>query len=201
MDEFQKILKVLSKKDPVLGVVIRQAKLQAAVPRKNHFQSLVASVISQQLSTKAADTIEQRFVDIFGGKFPKPHQILRKTDVQLRKAGLSGSKVTYIKNIAEAVTSGSIKFKQLLKADDETVIAELTKIKGIGRWTAEMFLMFSLGRPDIFSHGDLGLKNAIKKLYKIDPTVHTKKYHKLIESWKPHRSIASRYLWKSLDSE
>ena len=115
----------------------------------------------------------------------------------MRKAGLSGSKVQYIKNIARAVESGEINFRKLSKASNEEVIESLTKIKGIGRWSAEMFLMFSLARPDVFSKGDLGLKIAIKKLYNLEPRKNKKKYEALVESWKPYRTLACIILWKS----
>lgn len=205
MDSHQASLKHLSK-DPVLRRVIKQAKLQPLQPRKNHFQSLVVSIINQQLSTKAADTIEHRFVDLFaspersrrGGKFPKPSAILKKSDSALRKCGLSGSKVKYIKGLAKAVGKNELNFKKLSRAEDEEIISELIKLKGIGQWTAEMFLIFSLNRPNVFSVGDLGLRNAVKKLYKIDAKVHTKKMQKLLDSWHPHKSLASRHLWASL---
>lgn len=191
--------------------LIRRAKLKALVPRENYFESLVNSIISQQLSTRAAETIRLRFLKTFGidaerrqskrmgAHFPSARQILKKTDDQLSACGLSGSKVSYIKNLAQAVEEGSVDFTNIGKKGDEEIIEMLTKVKGIGRWTAEMFLIFSLCRPNIFSHGDLGLKNAIKKLYRIDPKLHKKKYLKLIESWSPHQSLASRHLWASLD--
>jgi DNA-3-methyladenine glycosylase II len=199
MQSLKKTLEELADGDKVLAGVLKQVKLKALRPQQNHFESLVVSIINQQLSTQAADTIERRFKDIFGGTMPQPKEILKKSDTALRKSGLSFSKIRYIKNIARAVEMGELNFKKLVKASDAEVIEVLTKIKGIGRWTAEMFLIFSLARPDIFSQGDLGLKNAIKKLYKLDPLLHKKKYLQLIESWKPHRSLVSRHLWASLN--
>ncbi len=207
--------KYLSKTDPVLRKIIGRIKLKERKAHKRYFESLVVAIINQQLSTKAADTIEKRFVALFertsknsdgrpersriGGKFPKPGQVLRKSDATLRKAGLSLQKISYIKSLAKLINQGDINFNRFSKMSDEEIIVKLTEVKGIGRWTAEMFLMFCLGRPDVFSHGDLGLKNAIKKWYKLELKRHPKKYYKLVESWSPHRTTAARYLWASLD--
>ena len=199
MNHHQKALRHLAKRDKVMAGLVKQIKLQPLAARKNHFQSLVTSIISQQLSVKAAATIEQRFVDLFKGRFPSSSEILKKSDRVLRKSGLSGSKISYIKNIAREVEQGRLNFKKLSKKSDEEIIAELTQIKGIGRWTAEMFLIFSLRHLDIYSQGDLGLKNAVTKLYKINPKFHTRKLQTILENWKPYRSVASRLLWKSLE--
>ena len=119
----------------------------------------------------------------------------------MRRAGLSKAKVIYIKNLARAVQQDNLDFKKFARMSDEEIISALTEIKGIGRWTAEMFLIFSLCRPNVFSHGDLGLKNALKKLYNIDSKLHTRKLKKLLDSWEPHKSLASRHLWASLNNE
>lgn len=199
MTSHKKSLEQIAEKDPVLRKIIQQIKLTKLQRRTDYFQSLVNSIISQQLSTKAALSIRNKFVALFGGVFPSARQILKKSDSKLRQAGLSFGKISYIKNLAEAVERGSLDLKNIDRLSDEEIINSLVQIKGIGRWTAEMFLLFSLGRPDVFSHGDLGLKNAIKKLYRLDPKVHKKKYLKLIESWSPHNSLVSRILWKSLE--
>jgi len=194
----KKSLLHLSKVDPIMAGVIKRAKVEPLRPRKNHFESLVVAIINQQLSGKAADTIEKRFRSLFGGKFPKPAQVLKLSDVKLRRAGLSFQKISYIKNIARAVERGSLDFRKMKNLDDEEIIVSLTKIKGIGRWTAEMFLMFSLARPNVFSLGDLGLRNGLKKMYKIDAKRHHKKLQKLLDLWHPHKTTASRHLWVSL---
>ena len=211
ISSFKQSLEQLAKKDPIMRDLIRRAQLKILVPRENYFESLVNSIISQQLSTKAAESIRLRFLEEFGitaarqqsrrmgAHFPSARKILQKSDERLRACGLSGSKVSYIKNLAQAVEDGNVDFTNIGKRGDEEIIEMLTKVKGIGRWTAEMFLIFSLCRPDIFSHGDLGLKNAIKKLYRIDPKLHKKRYAKLIESWSPYQSLASRHLWASLE--
>lgn len=190
--------KHLQKADKVLAAVIKRVVLAERKPHKRYFEALTRAIISQQLSTKAADSIAKKFVATYGGKFPKPNEISKKSVSQLRKAGLSFQKIDYIKSLAKLIDQGKINFKKFGKMSDEEIIINLTEVKGIGRWTAEMFLMFALGRPDVFSHGDLGLRNAIKKLYKLDKDLHTKKYHKLVESWSPHRTTAARYLWASL---
>lgn len=185
------------KKDRVLRGVINRVNLKPRRAHKRYFESLCVSIINQQLSGKAADAIEQKFRNLFGGKFPKPEAVLKKSDARLRAAGLSFPKIAYIKSLAKLIQQGKIKFNKFSKLDDEQIIGQLIQVKGIGRWTAEMFLMFCLNRPDVFSHGDLGLRTAIKKLYKLDRDRHSKKYHALVESWKPYRTAAARYLWAS----
>jgi DNA-3-methyladenine glycosylase II len=192
--------KHLAKIDPTLAKIIMQIKLEARKPHKRYFETLVVAIINQQLSTKAAATIKNRFVALFKVRgFPSAEQVLRKSDKSLRAAGLSFQKIGYIKSLAKLVSKGEVKFNKFAKMTDEEIIAQLILVKGIGRWTAEMFLMSALVRPDVFSHGDLGLKNAIKKWYKLEMKKHPKKYHALVESWSPHRTTAARYLWASLN--
>lgn len=194
--------KYLKKVDPVLAKLILEFKLKDRKAHKRYFESLCGAIISQQLSTKAADTIEKRFIALFKSRsFPKPEEVLKLTDEKLRSAGLSFQKISYIKSLASLVKNKQIDFKKFSKMSDEEIIEVLVKVKGIGRWTAEMFLMFCLGRPDVFSHGDLGLKNAVKKLYKLEQDRHKNKYHKLVASWSPHRTTAARYLWASLNNK
>jgi DNA-3-methyladenine glycosylase II len=161
-------------------------------------QSLIKSIISQQLSVKAADTIYKRFIELFGEtSFPKARQIVDMEDEKIRAAGLSFSKIKYVKSVANAFISDLIDIEKIRKQSDEEVIAELIQIKGVGRWTAEMILIFALQRPDVFSIGDLGVRNAITKLYGItdqDEMIH------LAEKWKPNRSTACWYLWRSLEN-
>jgi DNA-3-methyladenine glycosylase II len=192
----------LKKADPILAKIIGKIKLKERKPHKRYFEALCVSIINQQLSGKAAATIEKRFIALFPDKkFPKPAQVLKKSDKVLRTAGLSFQKISYIKSLAGLVEKGKIDFGRFTKLTDEEIIGLLTEVKGIGRWTAEMFLIFCLNRPDVFSHGDLGLRNAVKKWYKLDKDRQTKRYHQLVESWKPHRTAAARYLWKSLELE
>ncbi len=161
-------------------------------------EELIEAIINQQLSGKAADTIYKRFLALFKStKFPKPEQILKLDVEKLRAAGMSYSKANYIKNIAQAFKNGQLNIKKIQAMPDEEVITELTKIKGVGKWTAEMILIFTLNRQDVFSLGDAGLRRAIKNLYGLTDE---KKILKLSENWKPNRSLACWYLWQSLNN-
>lgn len=165
----------------------------------NLFDDLISSIVSQQLSVKAADTIYKRFKNLFGGVTPTPEQILEVPDEKIRECGISYSKIKYIKGIAKAVKEGGLDISGLPNLSDQKAVEELTKLKGIGLWTAEMFLMFSLKREDIFSLGDIGLRNAVARLYNIDRD-DLKKIEEISLKWSPYRTHASRYLWKSLDN-
>jgi DNA-3-methyladenine glycosylase II len=172
----------------------------------NLFETLCESIVSQQLSVKAGDTIFGRVLDLLPGRKLTPENILMQKDQDLRDAGLSWGKVSYLKDLAQKVKDKEVVLEDLDKLSEEEAIKELTKIKGIGKWTAEMFLMFALGREDVFSHGDVGLQNAIKKIYKdrlpfdkvgkwkYDPLV----VEEIIIKWSPYRTIAARILWRSL---
>lgn len=187
-------------KDPILNKLHKKYGPHKFENRSEKlYEELVESIIGQQLSGKAADTIFKRFLKLFGDtKFPTPEKLL-KTDVEkLRSAGMSYSKASYVKNIAQAFKNGDLDIKVLSKMSDEDVKKELTKIKGVGNWTAEMTLIFTLKREDVFSLGDAGLRRAIKNLYKIEKD---KDILKLAETWKPKRSYACWYLWKSLDNK
>jgi DNA-3-methyladenine glycosylase II len=161
------------------------------------FQEIVESIIGQQLSLKAASTIADRFVVLFSGSFPTPQQILEMDREKMRAVGMSYAKIDYIKSVAEAFLKGDISAEKLKSLSDDEITEELTKLKGIGPWTAEMILIFTLNRPDIFSIGDAGLKRAIYKLYGLTKP---EEILKLSESWKPHRSTAAWYLWRSLEN-
>lgn len=187
------------RKDPVMRKLIAKHQLKEYYGgQNNHFLDLVEIVIGQQLSMKAADSILKRFLDIFPVK-PKSDDILNLPADKLRSVGLSNSKALYVRNIASTIFSGTLILDQLKNLPDDEIKKELIKIKGIGPWSAEMFLIFSLKRPDVFSVGDLGLRSAIEKLYGIKRD-NFKEIEKLAESWRPHRSLACRYLWASLDN-
>ena len=192
----------LTKVDPVLGALIKKIKLQEIKLRKNYFQALVVAIANQQLSGKAAQTILNRVLMLFGSKkFPTPQEYLGMADSKLRLAGFSNSKVAYTKNVARFFIDQKKNIKKINKLADEEVIKFLTTIKGVGVWTAEMFMIFSLGREDIFSYGDLGLRKGLQKVYgfKKEPT--SKQMIKIVEAWKPYRTHGSRYMWASLDSQ
>jgi len=200
--------------DPVLRKLIKKCPKPIFEDRSERlFERLVETIISQQLSIKAADTIFERFVKLFRKRdsssllqkdkekviaFPSAKEVLKMKDEKIRSAGISFRKISYIKGIAQAFLDEKIIIKELKKLSDEEVIIKLTELKGIGKWTAEMILIFSLQRPDVFSVGDLGLRRAIEKLYGISDF---KEILKLSESWKPYRSLASWYLWRSLENK
>jgi DNA-3-methyladenine glycosylase II len=186
-------------KDPVLNKLYKQyGPHEFEDKSKLLLKELVESIISQQLSIKAADTIYKRFLILFNNNFPTIKQILEIDIEKLRSAGMSYSKAGYIKNIATAFKDKEIEIEKIVKMTDAEVIQALTKIKGAGKWTAEMILIFTLKREDIFSLGDAGLKRAIKNLYKLEDE---KEILKLSENWKPFRSHASWYLWRSLENK
>lgn len=185
--------------DPILSAVIEKVGPVQWQFSKNYFIELVESIVSQQLSIKAADTIFGRLKSLTANSELTAEAVLRMDPQKMRGAGLSWSKVSYVKNIAEYTLTSPKVFEQLDKMNDEEVVAELTKIKGVGRWTAEMFLLFTLGRPDVFSYGDLGLRRAIQRLYGFEKEPTKEEIEEIAHRWKPYRSIASRYLWKSLE--
>lgn len=194
-DHFKKV-------DPLLHSVMQQiGKLEELEIRhsRDYFRSLCGEIIGQQLSGKAADTIYARFEKLFPKKKITPKNVLELPDQKLRNAGMAWSKVRFIKDLAKKVLDKDLKLDQLDKLTDEVVMTELTKVKGIGPWTAEMFLMFTLQREDVFSHGDLGLRKAIKKIYKFKKEPTKKQIEKIVEKWRPYRTYASRILWRSLE--
>jgi len=187
-------------KDPVLNQLIKKYPKPNFEDRSEFLmRELIESIVSQQLSVKAADTIFARFVGLFAdGEFPTAKQILKMEDEKIRSAGLSFAKIKYVKSVANAFISDLIDIEKIRKQSDEEVIEELIQIKGVGRWTAEMILIFSLKRPDVFSIGDLGLRNAIKKLYGITDR---NEMISLSQTWSPNRSTACWYLWRSLENK
>src|SRR3989344_2221530 len=186
------------KKDPVMRKLIAKHQIKEYYGgQNNHFLDLIEIVIGQQLSMKAADSILKRFLTLFPAK-PKPDDVLKVSVEKLSAVGLSNSKANYVKNIAFAISSGALILDQLEKQTDDEIKKELIKIKGIGPWSAEMFLIFSLKRPDVFSVGDLGLRSAIERLYGIKRD-DQKAFLVLAETWRPNRSLACRLLWASLE--
>ena len=161
------------------------------------FDDLVYSIISQQLSDKAAATIAKRFALLVGGAPFNPFAVMEIPDARVREAGISFSKISYIKEVARTISEGKLDFQQLGNMDNDQVIFELTKIKGVGKWTAEMFLIFTLKREDVFSLGDGGLRRAVSNLYYVSVN-DLSEIEKISLRWRPYRSYASRYLWKSL---
>ena len=192
----------LKKSDPRLRVIIEGVKLREITVARGPFEALVEAIVSQQLSIKAADTIFARFVALTPGrKFPTPREILKMPTAKMRRCGLSRMKASFIKDLAKKTLDGSLDFKHMDVMSDEEVVEHLTAVKGIGRWTAEMFLIFSLQRDDVFSYGDLGLRNALQRIYKMKKSPTPAQAEKITAKWKPYRSLGSRYLWASLKNK
>jgi DNA-3-methyladenine glycosylase II len=193
----------LMKADPKLAMIIKRVgacELHAAAPR-DPFEALCMSIASQQLSIKAADTIFRRFCDLFPpARKPSPERVMTLSDDEIRAVGFSRPKVSFIKDLAAHVIDGRLDLKGLKKHPDDEVMRQLIAVKGIGVWTAEIFLMFRLGRPDILPADDLGLLNAVHRAYGLRKRPDAKRLRKMGEAWRPHRSVAAWYLWQSLSS-
>ncbi|HOZ69356.1 MAG TPA: DNA-3-methyladenine glycosylase 2 family protein [Chitinophagaceae bacterium] len=190
-------------KDKKLKKLVEAAEPHQLKKRKNICTYLCASIMSQQLSTKVADVIYKRFIALYGGKEPLPQQILDTPFEQLRGIGLSNAKVSYVKNVAQFEIEKGMDPKKLRKMDNEEVIAYLTEIKGVGRWTVEMLLMFALGREDVFAVDDLGIQNAMIKLYKLDKSDKKQLREKMLKvsaKWSPYRTYACVHLWRWKDN-
>ena len=168
--------------------------------RPDPYQALARAIVGQQLSTKAAASIWKRLTELFDGETPRPAALIAIDGEKLRGAGLSWSKVGFLKDLAERVEDGRLALDRLNELSDEDVIAELIEIKGIGRWTAEMFLIFHLGRTDVVSIGDLGIRRAVQQAYGMDELPDPTQMERISEPWRPHRTLACLYLWRSLDN-
>lgn len=169
---------------------------------KDPFQSLLKSIIYQQISGKAADSILKKFLGLFPKKkFPSPDDVLKIKFEKLRGAGLSSQKATYIKDLAKKFKDGSVSSKNFHKMSDGEIIEHLTLIKGIGVWTAQMFLMFTLNRPDILPTGDLGIQKGFQKLFGLKKLPSPNEMERLAEKWRGHKTVASLYLWRITDGE
>lgn len=203
MDTLTRAKKHLVASDPVLGAVIKSTDdLPPFIPHTNYYEALVGSIIGQQLSVKAAATIRQRFIDLFKGTFPTPTQILEQDDDDLRGVGLSRPKIGYIKDLAKHIEDGQVDFSTFDRLSNQEIIDELTQVKGIGVWTVHMFLMFCVARLDVLPTGDLGIRNGVKKLYNLETLPSPEDLTKLAKdaSWTPYESVASWYIWHSLDN-
>lgn len=193
----------LSNKDQVLATIIESAGLCTIKPHNNYYWELVSSIISQQLSIKAAHTIEKRFLSLFKEDIPTPEHILRLNPDKIRACGLSNAKVNYVRDLAFRVANCKLSFDNFDNLSDSEIIHELTQIKGVGEWTAHMFLMFAMGRPDVLAHGDLGIKLGIQKLYNLStlPTPDQIKSIAIKNNWSPYRSFACWYIWHAKDNK
>jgi DNA-3-methyladenine glycosylase II len=190
------------RRDPILAAIIKKhgpCGLGLLRDRFDHFSMLVRAIVFQQLSTKAATTIHNRLLASVPGGKPDPALLALVTDEQLRAAGISRQKALYLRDLCEKVGTGAVPLQSVDAMSDEEVIAALTQVKGIGRWTAEMFLIFRLQRPDVLPLNDLGIINAIQRAYRLRKKPTPARMLKLGEAWRPYRSVASWYLWRSLD--
>jgi DNA-3-methyladenine glycosylase II len=194
----RKAIKHLKKSDPVLSAIIERVGAYRMKFGPAEFHSLAEAIVYQQLNGKAAVTIFNRFAALAGDPVA-PEGILKLTDAQLRSVGLSKQKSSYLKDMAQRAARGELDFKRLPEMTDEEVIKHLTQVKGVGVWTAHMFLMFTLRRPNVLPTGDFGIQMAIKKHYKKRKMPKPDQMEKIAKSWEPYRSVACWYLWQSLD--
>jgi DNA-3-methyladenine glycosylase II len=192
----------LRRVDPVLGEIIaRVGPYRAEISRAGtHYHALVRSIVYQQLSGKAAGTIHRRFCELYPGKRPKADLVLATADEPLRGAGLSRQKIGYLRDLSTRVAERSLPLAHLGRLHDDAIIEHLIQVKGIGRWTAQMFLMFRLGRLDVLPELDLGVQNAIQRAYGLKKRPSPKDVLRIGERWRPYASVASWYLWRSLEN-
>jgi DNA-3-methyladenine glycosylase II len=197
----------LAAADPTMGALIERVgkiDIETRLRRRSEerpadaYGALLRAIVGQQLSTKAAGTIYGRVVDLFGGRTPSPEELLEAEEADLRAAGLSGRKVEYIRDLAAHVLAGELELDRLDELSDEDAIAEIVAVRGLGVWTAEMFLLFHLERPDVLSGGDLGIRKAVQIEYGLEEMPAPARVLEIGEPWRPHRSLASLYLWESL---
>jgi DNA-3-methyladenine glycosylase II len=202
-----KARKALANSDPTMAALIeRVGKIDLATRLKRRseerpadaYGALLRAIVGQQLSTKAARTIYLRVLELFDGTTPSPKQLLEASEADLRGAGLSGRKVEYVRDLASHVIGGELELDRLGELGDAEVIEEIVAVRGLGQWTAEMFLIFHLERPDVISGGDLGIRKAIQIEYGLEQMPKPQEVMTMSEPWSPHRSLASLYLWESL---
>jgi DNA-3-methyladenine glycosylase II len=190
----------LGKLDPVLGKLMEKCGPIEITLEEDYFLSIASAIVGQQLSNRVADVLWSRLVEL-AGETIYPERILWLEDEALRQIGISYSKIKYLNALATAVIDNTLQLNQLHLFDDEEVIRQLTMVKGIGPWTAEMFLIFSMGRMDVFSVGDGGLQRAVKWLYGLEEVPGKEELLRISSRWKPYRTIASLYLWRAIDDK
>lgn len=207
MTESQKQLeyanKHLSKNDPLMSQIISKYGPCTIEPHTNYYEELVSSIISQQLSVKAASTIYNRFKDLYGGKNPTPEQILQTDIEQIRQIGASYAKANYIKDLAVHILDSKLDLERIATLENKVVIEQLTAVKGIGEWSAHMFMIFCLGRLDILPWGDLGVRKSMQQVYDLHELPNKNQMIEISQknNWSPYESVASWYLWKNLDNK
>ncbi len=202
MPDYRASVRHLKRVDPVLARVIESVG-PCRLPIRSegtHFQALARSIVFQQLSGKAAGTIHGRFAALFANGDPEPSSMLTFTDVQLRGVGLSRQKIGYLRDLSKKVVSGALPLDEVDRMNDDELIAHLVQVKGIGRWTAQMFLMFRLGRRNVLPELDLGIQNAIRRAYGKRKRPSPKQVRAIGAKWSPHSTVACWYLWRSLEN-
>jgi len=187
----------LKRNDPALAKIIGRLGPYEFRLDDDHYEALVGSIIFQQLAGAAARAILNRFKQIYDGKIPRPRQYLDTEEKHLRASGLSPQKIRYIRDLSERIENGTLDLKRFSDLPSEEVVKELDEVKGIGRWTAEMFLIFVLGRTDVLPVDDLGLQKAAQKTYRLRKLPTKEKFEQLSKNWHPYCSIATPYLWRS----
>ena len=198
-EQIRDAIRHLRQADPVMGNLIAQAGAFTLKLNRDRFGMLVRSILSQQISTKAARSIRLRLDELLKPDKVAPDAVARVTDVQLRSVGLSGQKVGYLRDLTERMLDGRLRLDRIGRLSDEDAIEHLIQVKGIGRWTAQMFLMFSLGRLDVFPHDDLGVRSSIRELYGLSELPDKNRSHAIAESWAPYRTVAAWYCWRLID--
>jgi DNA-3-methyladenine glycosylase II len=199
-------LRHLSAADPVMaGLIERFGKPEDVLARRGRrpgdaYGALLRSIVGQQLSSKAARTIYERLTGLFGDRAPTPSELLETDPERLREVGLSRAKVAFLRDLAEHVEDGELDLELLAEQTDDEVAAQLTRIRGLGPWTVDMFLIFHLGRPDVLPVGDLGIRRATQQAYELAELPDAAELERIAETWRPWRTLACLYLWRSLDN-
>jgi DNA-3-methyladenine glycosylase II len=194
---WQRGVRHLKRNDPVLARIIRDTGPIRFELDDDHYEAIVGSIIFQQLAGSAARAILNRFKELYDGRLPSPREYLSTDETSLRKSGLSPQKISYIRDLAERLEDGRLDLKRLEELSDEEAMQELDAVRGIGRWTAEMFLLFKLGRTDVLPVDDLGLRKAAKRAYGLRKLPSRERFEELASRWHPYSSISTLYLWRS----
>jgi DNA-3-methyladenine glycosylase II len=190
----------LSSSDSRLKPIVGNVKGFGIKLERNHYGSLVKAIVYQQISGRAGDSIFKKFLSLYGGSMPTPKDFLKTGTAKVRGAGISPQKYSYIKDLSERIERGELELKRFRDMDDEDIIGELDAVKGIGRWTSEMFLIFTLGRTDVLPVDDLGLRKAVKKAYGLRELPGRERFEAIAKPWHPYCSVATVCLWRSIGS-
>ena len=187
--------------DPVVGAIIDRAGPFTPRPAMDHYESLLRTILFQQLNGRAATTIQQRWMALYNdaARYPTPAEILATTDEAFRSTGVSRQKAGYMRDVAERMLTGSLDFAGIEQRSDEEIVAQITAIKGLGEWSAHMFLMFQLGRPDVLPIGDFGVRNGMRIAYGMDAMPSPAQAREIGSPWAPYRSVGAWYMWRAVD--